>query len=87
MAWQNKDTMLLKEEFLEKYLRKIQTISSLCREFNISRPTAYKLIERYEEAGILAINENSRRPQTSPTRIDSEKTELIMATRNLLEEA
>lgn len=36
--------------------------SALCREFGISRPTGDKWLERYEEGGIEALHDRSRRP-------------------------
>jgi predicted DNA-binding protein YlxM (UPF0122 family) len=36
-----------KVEFMHEWLTQKYTITELCRSFNISRPTAYKLISRY----------------------------------------
>ena len=40
----------------------------LCREFGISRKTGYKIKRRYEEEGIEALIDRSRRPLSSPNK-------------------
>ena len=45
-----------------------QSMSELCREFAISRPTGYEWLRRYRAGGVGAIREQSRRPQKSPCR-------------------
>lgn len=39
-----------------------EDMSSLCREFGISRKTGYKIIDRYEECGLDGLTDRSRRP-------------------------
>lgn len=39
-----------------------EEMSSLCREFGISRKTGYKIWERYKESGLEALTDRSRRP-------------------------
>lgn len=34
----------------------------LCREFDISRKTGYKILERYEATGLEGLTDRSRRP-------------------------
>src|ERR1700687_4705013 len=34
----------------------------LCREFNISRKTGYKIFDRYKECGLEGISDRTRRP-------------------------
>jgi transposase InsO family protein len=43
-------------------------IRQLCRRFGISPTTGYKWLERWRAAGTIGLQEQSRRPQTSPTR-------------------
>ena len=47
------------------------TFSSLCTEFGISRPTGYLWLRRYKEQGLSGIAEHSRRPHSSPRRMDA----------------
>ena len=39
-----------------------ESMASLCREFNISRKTGYKIFERYEECGLEGLSDRTRRP-------------------------
>ncbi len=37
-------------------------MSSVCREFGISRVTGYKIFNRYKDCGLDALSDRSRRP-------------------------
>lgn len=37
-------------------------MTDLCQEFGISRVTGYKILNRYEQEGLLALNDRSKRP-------------------------
>ena len=39
-----------------------ESMASLCREFNISRKTGYKIFERYEACGLEGLSDRTRRP-------------------------
>jgi transposase InsO family protein len=39
-----------------------ENLSALCREFGISRPTGYKIFNRYKELGLEGLDNQSRRP-------------------------
>lgn len=39
-----------------------ESMSSLCREFGISRKTGYKIFERYEQCGLDGLSDRARRP-------------------------
>jgi len=45
-----------------------ESLSSLCREFEISRPTGYLWLKRFGEQGVAGVEEHSRRPHLSPRR-------------------
>lgn len=51
MPWKETSAMDERMKFIAEYLREESTITDLCRGYGISRPTAYKWIERYEEEG------------------------------------
>jgi transposase len=38
-------------QFLSSYQKEEMSVSELCREFGVSRPTGYRWINRYKERG------------------------------------
>jgi transposase-like protein len=40
--------------------------AELCRRHGISRPTGYKWLQRFEDEGIDALADRSRRPRSCP---------------------
>jgi len=59
------------------------TITELCVQFNISRKTAYKHLERYATGGMAALAPRSHRPHRFPQRTDAAIEQLIVAERRL----
>lgn len=59
-----------KQEFVLLAQNKQVNLSELCRRFNISRVTGYKWLDRYEQQGQQGIQEQSRKPFTSPLRTE-----------------
>jgi len=68
MAWKNCTTMEQKIEFICEWLTEKYTITELCHAFEISRPTAYRLIGRYEKLGIEGLRNQSKTPLNHPNR-------------------
>ena len=66
MPWKETTTMEQKIEFICEWRTGKYTITELCKSFEISRPTAYKLISRFEEQGFEALKEQSRAPGKHP---------------------
>ena len=58
-----------------------ESLSSLCREYEISRPTGYLWLSRFSEHGVAGIEEHSRRPHLSPRRTSAGIEERIVALR------
>ena len=52
----------MREEFVKRALNKEKSMTALCLEYGISRPTGHKWVKRYQ-AG-LDMNDRSRRPNT-----------------------
>lgn len=61
MGWKECKKMDEKLKFIARYLEG-EKIAPLCREFGVTRPTAYKLIERYKTMGQCALVEQKRTP-------------------------
>ena len=72
MPWKETTTMEQKVEFICEWLSEKYTITELCKEFIISRPTAYRLINRYEKMGIEGLLEQSRAPSNHPNKTKKE---------------
>lgn len=68
MPWKVTTTMEQKVEFICEWLTQKYTITELCRVFEISRPTAYKMISRYENSGIEGLKEKRKSPRNHPNR-------------------
>jgi putative transposase len=47
--------------FVARYLEG-EKMAELCREFDVSRKTGYKIVERYQECGLAGLTDRSRRP-------------------------
>ena len=64
MPWQETSLMDQRTQFIADYLRGLQTVTELADRFDISRKTAYKWIDRYEEGA--GLSDRSRRPHSCP---------------------
>jgi putative transposase len=58
--------MSLKMEFVRRAVAPEANVSALCREYNVSRQTAHKWINRFKESGYDGLEERSRRPRGTP---------------------
>lgn len=66
MPWEEQRVMSLKIDFVEQASRPGANVSELCREFGISRQTGHKLLRRFAKLGYAGLEEESRRPTSSP---------------------
>jgi putative transposase len=39
-----------------------EKMAALCREFDVSRKTGYKIFQRYKDCGLKGLTDRSRRP-------------------------
>ena len=60
MPWKELKPMDLKVMFIAAYLAERDTFSQLCRDYQVSRKTGYKWVERYEAEGPRGLEERSR---------------------------
>jgi transposase InsO family protein len=68
MPWQKVEPMNEKVRFINDYLNDYFSLSELCRHYGISRKTGYKWIDRFQQYGPLALEDQSRRPNYSPNK-------------------
>ena len=61
MPWRKCKPMDERLKFIARLLEG-EKMSALCREFGISRPTGYKIYNRYKHSGLRGLEDRSRRP-------------------------
>jgi transposase InsO family protein len=66
MAWKQMDVHEQRVRFVIEATQRVKPFRALCEEYEISRPTGYLWLRRYQAAGIQGIAEQSRRPHHSP---------------------
>src|ERR1039457_6350883 len=62
MPWKDSRIVDQRLQFLSSYQKKEMSLSDLCREFEVSRPTGYRWINRYKEVGPEGLLDRSRKP-------------------------
>ncbi|MCH7585217.1 MAG: helix-turn-helix domain-containing protein [Acidobacteria bacterium] len=62
----------LRLDVLTEPLRTGETVADVCRRYGISRDTYYRYRRRYLAEGLDGLEDQSRRPRTSPVRIPAE---------------
>ena len=92
MPWKETDAMQEKVRFALEWERRWDAakggrvdVAELCRRFGISRQTGYVWIKRFCDAGhdVRALEEKSKRPLTTPTAVELEMEDLVVAARKL----
>ena len=71
MPWKTMDLREQRVRFVVAASRQERSLTSLCKEFGISRPTGRLWLKRYRTDGVAGIAELSRRPHGSPRQTDS----------------
>ena len=66
MPWKETRTVDQRLQFLSSYQKEEMSVTDLCHEYGISRPTAYKWIKRYDEVGPEGLLDLTRTPHSSP---------------------
>jgi len=79
MPWKETTTMEQKIEFVCEWRTGKYTITELCKNFSISRPTAYKLIDRFEKLGYEGLREQPRIPRKHPNETKGDIVKSILA--------
>jgi hypothetical protein len=60
MPWKELQIMDQRLQFLSSYQKEEMSVADLCRAYGISRPTAYRWINRYNETGPEGLVDRSR---------------------------
>ena len=83
MPWRTESVMDQRVEFVLRARGGEETMAKLCREYEISRPTGYLWLRRYQSAGsVKGLAEHSRRPLRSPRRTADEIAAAVLAVRD-----
>lgn len=73
--------MNLRMCFVTDWNRDCWTMTELCADYQISRKTGYKWVDRYAAAGPRGLQDQSRRPAHSPEATDPALVEALVALR------
>ena len=82
MPWKESSTMDQKEFLIKDWLTGSYTITDLAAEYGVTRPTIYKVIQRFEEFGKRGFLELSRAPHTIPHKTPEKIEALIIEERH-----
>lgn len=78
MPWKESSVMEERLRFVARLIEG-EEMSTLCREFGISRKTGYKIWGRYKEHGLSAMTDRSRRPVHYANQLPPQLEAMIIA--------
>ena len=79
MPWKESSVMDERMRFVIR-LKDGESMAGLCREFEISRKTGYKIFERYEQCGLEGLSDRTRRPFRYANQLPEQVEAAIVAT-------
>ena len=81
MPW--KESHVVEERFrwMREYEEGSESLAELCRKYSISRKTAYKWLERYQQIGAGGLMDRSSAPLQCPTRISAMVEQAVLEAR------
>ena len=77
MPWKVENPMSLRFKFVCR-LEDGEKMTDLCREFDISRKTGYKIYNRFKEVGLKGLEDEGRRPTRLANLLDSDLAKVIL---------
>lgn len=81
MPWNVSDVVEQRSGFLDDYDSDAYSMAELCRRYEISRQTGYKLLKRREEEGDDGLLDRSRAPHRHPNQTPRWQEEMILELR------
>jgi transposase InsO family protein len=81
MPWQELSPVNLRMYFITDWQRDCWTMTELCADYQISRKTGYKWVDRFETAGPPGLHDASRRPAHSPSATEAALVDQLVALR------
>ena len=82
MPWKESCPMDERMKFISRYLDG-DKVTDLCHEFEISRKTAYKFIERFKTYGLYGLDDAKRGPRSVPHKTSDTIESLILKLREM----
>jgi transposase InsO family protein len=83
MGWKETCAVDERMRFVMAVESKAESFAATCRRFEVTRKTGYKWFDRYEEAGVAGLLDQSRAPQHHPHAIPEEIAERCIAVRRM----
>ena len=80
MPWKMRSHLDERMHFMSR-MQSGEKVTDLCKEFGISRKTAYKFIDRYTKHGPSGLHDVSKRPHHSPNQTSEQIKALILDTK------
>jgi transposase InsO family protein len=80
MPWKERSIVEERMRFVLR-LKDGESMSSLCREFGISRVTGYKIYERYNECGLEGLTDRARTPYRYANKLPAQLEAMIVTLR------
>lgn len=82
MGWKVSEVVEQRFEFVKDCKSGNWTVAELCRHYGISRPTAYKWLERYQSEKLEGLKDRSRAPSHHPHAVSQAVQELLRAVKS-----
>lgn len=68
-------------KFVHQWRRGESSLAEQCRQYGVSRKTAYKWLERYQEQGLAGLQDRSRAPHEHPNQVSGAVLETVLEER------
>lgn len=81
MPFAKKTVMEQRSEFVQMAIRPHANVSQLCKRYGISRKVGYKWLNRYRAGGQKALQDQDKRPHTSPGQTEKGVEDRILTLR------
>lgn len=81
MGWKERSRVDERVLLVGEYLKGGEPMSTLARQFGVSRKTAYKWVARYRDQGPAGLVDRSRAPLLHPRRVDPAAVEAVLVAR------
>jgi transposase InsO family protein len=81
MPWKVHDVVEQRLRFLMEWQKQEFGLAELCRQYEITRQTGYKWLNRYEAEGLEGLRDRSRAPHEHPNEIEEAVEQQVLAVR------